>query len=639
MASSRTPSGREGWQRAQRAARYLVAGGFLLALVAPALAAPSASDMLKRELQPKQDGVPCTVPTADELKGCTVELVKGTSGGSGWILKDAAGNPLRRFFDSNGDNRIDVWSYYKNGVEVYREQDSTFGGKADNYRWMNAGGSKWGVDQDRDGTIDSWKTISPEEVSREVFRALVKRDVRRFQALLINDAEVKALALPAAEAERIGKLRLGSAARFQATVAKMTKLDEKAKWIHLETSVPQTTPAEQTGGRVDVVKHPRGSALIALSDGGNDWVQTGEMIQVGQAWRLIDAPVSGAAIPEPRGGTGALADVGTDPRVQKLIEQLSTLDKNGPTETTGAPVVKHQLARADLLEQVVGVVPPAQREPFIRQVADSLSTAAQAGTKLDAPAFKRLASLEKQLVKHVPGANLTAYVAFRNMQADYSVRIATEEFKKVQQEWLGKLGQFVTTYPKGEDAPDALLQAGLVSEFLDKDVDAKNWYAKLGKAFPDKPQAVKAQGAIRRLELEGKALGLAGAKLDDASASFDVESVKGKVAIVYYWASWNGSCAADFAKLKAVLTANPSTVALVSVNLDTKLADAKEFLARSPAPGTHLHQPGGLEGKLATDYGIMVLPNIFLVGKDGKVASRNAQIGALEEEVKKLLKK
>ena len=51
-----------------------------------------------------------------------------------------------------------------------------------------------------------------------------------------------------------------------------------------------------------------------------------------------------------------------------------------------------------------------------------------------------------------------------------------------------------------------------------------------------------------------------------------------------------------------------------------------------------MHQDLGLEGRLATDFGVMGLPNLFLVGKDGKVVSRNAQINGLDDEVKKLLK-
>ncbi|HZY87331.1 MAG TPA: thioredoxin-like domain-containing protein, partial [Gemmataceae bacterium] len=79
-------------------------------------------------------------------------------------------------------------------------------------------------------------------------------------------------------------------------------------------------------------------------------------------------------------------------------------------------------------------------------------------------------------------------------------------------------------------------------------------------------------------------------------------------------------------------------VELVTVNLDGTAAEAQRFLANNPSAGTHLYEAGGLESKLATGYGVQVLPNTFLVGKDGKVVSRNVQINNLEDEVKKLLK-
>jgi hypothetical protein len=40
---------------------------------------------------------------------------------------------------------------------------------------------------------------------------------------------------------------------------------------------------------------------------------------------------------------------------------------------------------------------------------------------------------------------------------------------------------------------------------------------------------------------------------------------------------------------------------------------------------------------LATQYGVMVLPNLFLVGRDGKVVSRTVQVATLEDEVRKLV--
>src|SRR5262249_19508891 len=207
--------------------------------------------------------------------------------------------------------------------------------------------------------------------------------------------------------------------------------------------------------------------------GSSDWFQVGPMILVGAAWKITDAPAAGAA------ATGEekpdVVDLAKDPKLQALVEKLTELDKRN-VGSSGAAAVKHHLGRADLLEQIVAAVKPTERDPWIRQVADSLSSALQATAKGDATAASRLASLEKQLVQHMEGSNLAAYVAFRRMQAEYSVKIGEgKDFQNVQKEWMEKLTGFVKTYSKADDAADAMLQLGMECEFLGKEVEAKNW--------------------------------------------------------------------------------------------------------------------------------------------------------------------
>jgi thiol-disulfide isomerase/thioredoxin len=591
-------------------------------------------------VKPKHDDVAVTTPEPDKQSACKVEVAKNRNGkGKALVLKDANGQVLRRFADSQDSGHTDVWSFYKDGTEVYR-----IAREANNqisYRWFNGGGTKWGIDVGRQGRIDHWKVISPEEVSQELLQALVTKDAARFQALLITEAEIKSLELPEDQAGAVREKLKAAPAKFQETLGKLTNLSAKAGWVHLELATPQCIPADQAGGRIDVVKHPRGTLLYEVG-GKTDGIQTGEMILVGQAWRLVGGPAPGMASAAPAAPGGL--DIDSNPKLAKLIEELSKLDKVQPAVNT-PELVDHHLNRATLVEKIVAEVKPEEREAWIRQIADSLSTAAAGGGKNAPTGMARLQSLEKQLVKEIPTSNLTAYVVFRELQADYSGKISKitkpEEFKKVQQELAERLAKFVQTYPNADETPDSLLQLGQVYEYLDDEAKAKTWYATAKKNFADRPQGAKAAGAIRRLEAEGQPLRLAGPSLTEGSGTFDVEALHGKaVVLVYYWASWNSNSASEFGKLKALLeTYSGKGLQLVSVNLDDTPQRAKEFLQRNPVPGVHLHQPGGMEGKLATDYGIMMTPHLFLVGRDGKVVNRNAQLGAVEEEVKKLLNK
>ncbi|MFM7150708.1 MAG: hypothetical protein ACKO23_12775, partial [Gemmataceae bacterium] len=579
-------------------ARMFLGGCFLLGGTwAAATAAPPVAKML--EYQPRHESA-ITTPAAAELAACTVELVKGKVG-SGWILKDAQGKILRRFYSSDGRN-VDTYSYYRDGVEVYREIVSQGSRAPDQFRWLNTGGSRWGVDEDKNGTIDNWKMISVEEISQEVLRALATRDLARLEACLITEEEVRALGLPTEMAEDIRERRKGIKTKFETTIGKLAKLNEKANWLHLETSAPQCLPSDQTGGRTDILRHARGTVLFE-SGGASEWFQTGPMILVGATWKLIDAPTPGATSTEDRGNGMGL----DDPKLQKLVEELTKLDKVN-VASSGKAAIQHHLDRADLLEKIVAVVKPTDREPWIRQVADSLSSAMQGAPGGDATAAKRLEALEKQLVQHMEGSNLTAYVTFRRLQADYSTKLGSnpKNFNDVQKDWQEKLTEFVKAYPRSEDAADALLQLGMVCEFLGKDVEAKNWYSTLAKNYAGKNQGNKGAGAARRLDLEGQPMPLTGPILGQANGSFDITQLQGKLVVVYYWASWNGQAAGDFAKLKALVDGSKGAVEVVCVNLDASSDDASTFLGKNNAPGTHLHMPGGLESKLATQYGVMV---------------------------------
>lgn len=623
-------------------ARFRIAAGMAgcyLGMTAAAswAAAPTAQQVL--QFQPRQPGVEISTPADAELAACKVELVNGPGGASGWLLRDGRGLPLRRFVASKGaKSSVDVWSYYLDGQEAYREIDSNANNKPDQFRWYGPNGSRWGVDVNEDGRIDGWKIISPEEVGQEVLKAIVARDPARFQALLLSEAELKALELPTGETARYRE-SLGQAhQKFQAAVAKLGHLTEKSRWLHLEAAAPQCVPAEALAGKYDLVRYK--NATILYEDGGkHDWLTLGELVQVGRSWRLVAGPVAG------HGGeiesTSASGGVALSAAAQPLINQLKAIDANAPKPGDGGAVlVKYNLDRAAVLEQIVAAVPEDQREAWVKQVADCYSAAAQSGEPGDRTAMQKLSLLRQRIGRDNPA--VAAYVTYRELSAEYAGQLGGTtkgtDLVKIQEAWREKLKAFVQAYPTAEDAPDAVLQLGMVSEFIGKETEAKNWYETLAKNYAQHPFAAKGSGALRRLNLEGQELQLAGPVLG-TGAPFDVAKFKGSVVIVYYWASWTNQIETDFVKLKQLQQKyGGKGVEIVSVNLDSSPQEALRYLQGNPAPGTHLHQaPGGLESPLAVNYGVMVLPNLFLVGRDGKVVSRSVQVGGLEDEVKKLL--
>ena len=124
---------------------------------------PTAEQLLKG-YKPTQKDVEYDTPDAAEMAKCSVDLEKGS-----YVVTSATGQVLRRFTDSNADGAPDMFRYYHMGLEVYREMDTNGDARtkknqrADQYRWMNWGGTRWGLDEDEDGRIESWKVLSAQD--------------------------------------------------------------------------------------------------------------------------------------------------------------------------------------------------------------------------------------------------------------------------------------------------------------------------------------------------------------------------------------------------------------------------------------------------------------------------------------------
>jgi len=97
-------------------------------------------------LKPVQKDVEYDIPEAKDADKCTVE-VETVGGITGWVVRTGDGQILRRFLDTNGDNKVDQWCYFKDGIEIYRDIDANFNNKSDQYRWLGTAGTRWGLEK------------------------------------------------------------------------------------------------------------------------------------------------------------------------------------------------------------------------------------------------------------------------------------------------------------------------------------------------------------------------------------------------------------------------------------------------------------------------------------------------------------
>ena len=212
-------------------------------------------------LTPVQAGVDYDRPSPQDIPKCKI-VAKKINGQVGWVVEGPDGTTLRKFVDTNGDNVVDQWSYYKDGVEVYRDIDSNFNGRADQHRWFNTGGTRWGLDPKEDGTIESWKVISPEEVTAEIVSALAARDADRFARVTLTPEELKNLGLgksrSAELAEKIGKL----GGEFKQFAARQKTVTAQSAWVQFTAGKPGIVPAGTDDSNKDIRVYENVVAIV-----------------------------------------------------------------------------------------------------------------------------------------------------------------------------------------------------------------------------------------------------------------------------------------------------------------------------------------------------------------------------------------
>jgi len=620
-------------------------GSMLLGTGAAWAAKPSATQALR--LMPIQKDVDFDLPSGKAAEACTIQAEKA-GGQAGWVVRDSNRRILRRFSDSNDDNVVDVWSYYKDGLEVYRDIDGNYNGKADQYRWFNTGGTRWGIDSDEDGRIDSWKQISAEETAAELVAALRERSIHRFARLLLDDKELKALAVSARTHEEISKKLAGAENTFGDLLAEQKVVDRDTKFVSFGATKPGLVPAGEVGEK-DLMVYENAAALIQR-DGKHGQIVIGTLIQVGDSWRLIDVPhIDEAAQASAAGyffrtamnvrpdqGEAHAEDVQNE-ALQKTMTELEKLDQ-AIAAASGQQQSKLNEQRADLLEKLVGSAEDQDlRRQWIRQLADTVSAAVQMGTYDDGVA--RLEQFERKLAASEAFKDELAYVKFRRLTAAYSrdLQQPKADFAKIQEQWLADLEAFTKEHPTSDDSAEAMLQLAIAQEFAGEDEKAKLWYARILKDFPDSAPGKKAAGAKRRLESVGQVLQLTGNDL--AGGSVSLSDYRGKLVLIHYWATWCGPCKSDMEEIKELYAKyGNSGLSVIGINLDQDQAALEQYLASTRLPWKHIHEPGGLEGRLANELGILTLPTMLLIGEDGKVISRNIHISELQKELRDRLR-
>jgi len=581
------------------------------------------------------------IPDAAAAKQATLSMEK-TDGMTAWVVRSADGTLLRRFADTNGDRVVDHWSYYRDGLEVYRDIDADHNAKPDQARWLAAAGSRWGVDTDGDERLDRWKQLSAEEATAEIVAALRDRDVAAFQRLLPSRDDLVTAGFDGDLLDQLSRRAAAAAKDFPQLAKRQRQIGPGTRWTAMLAGPPGVLPKGGDAATRDVLAYDNVVALTESGTGAGSQVFVGSLVRCGAVWRPLDLPqltdaggvvTEGFAFFSPRGDAQSLpTGVVSTESLKPFLDKLRLLEDQlpGATDAERRKLVASQVA---VLEDVVAAAVADEREFWLRQLIETLAAATQEGTLPDG--IGRLEQLEEDLPASDP---LKPFLAFRLASARYAAQMQQPEadIEAVQAAWLDELAAFVEAYPEANDAAEAMLQIGIAAEFSGQEDDAVARYQAIVDQFPESASARKARGAVRRLAAVGKPLDLSGETTDGRKLS--LSQFRGTPVLVHYWATWCEPCKVDIARIRELQARYGSRkLAVVGIALDGDQAALDRFLQTSPLPWPQLHEPAGLDGRLAEELGILTLPTMLLLDAEGTVVDRNVIVTDLEKRLTEVI--
>ena len=294
-------------------------------------------------------------------------------------------------------------------------------------------------------------------------------------------------------------------------------------------------------------------------------------------------------------------------RLSEMIELAGQMEKKFPQARE-----LHE-ARMDALI-AAGYLARMKKDPALAARAVAIASAILAS---DAPAGMKVSAEARMLLLKIKPVTPSA------------IQPAAETEKSIR--------QFVKRYAGSADAAEPSLVMGLTLAGLAELPDLADELAEaIVKSYP---QSSTARRLREVRSWRGKPFRAELTRLDGSKLSLPGD-LSGKVVVLDFWASWCVPCVNEVPHMKQLYAKyKPKGVEFVGISLDRPgwKAELRGFVQAQKMNWVHTYSGKFWDDPTARAYGVRSIPRMWVLGRDGRVASAGAR-GMLAARIEQALK-